>query len=223
MPRNILIVVAHEDDEILGCGGTISRCIKEGHKVSVCFLTHDSPTRENEITDIALESHKLIGIEKSFVASYECMKLKDEYHFDIVRFIENAIRQSNADVVITHHPYDLHCDHQVVSKCCQEAVRLPQRKIGYNHEVKAFMYMEVKSSTDWSLNDGMNMFVPNFFVGINKDDVSKKIEILKMYDNVIREHPHSRSVESIEALSIYRGSQSNNKYAEAYQLVFGGV
>ncbi len=36
---NILILAAHADDEVLGCGGTIARWVREGHRVSVLFFT----------------------------------------------------------------------------------------------------------------------------------------------------------------------------------------
>ena len=173
--------------------------------------------------NIALETHKRLGIDKTFIGSYECMRLKDEYHFDIVRFIEKAIIESMPDIVITHHPTDLHNDHKVVSCCCQEAVRLPQRMIGYSKPIQKFLFMEVKSSTDWALNEGMNKFSPNYYISVTKEDIEKKIELTEMYKDVIRMHPHSRSRESIHALALYRGSEIGFEYAESFQLVFGGV
>ena len=37
----ILIIVAHPDDEILGCGGTIAKLKKEGNEIHVFFCLHN--------------------------------------------------------------------------------------------------------------------------------------------------------------------------------------
>ena len=36
-PISILVVAAHPDDEILGCGGTMAKHVKQGHQVNYCF------------------------------------------------------------------------------------------------------------------------------------------------------------------------------------------
>ena len=38
MKKKILIVAAHPDDETLGCGGTVSRMVKDGYQASVLFF-----------------------------------------------------------------------------------------------------------------------------------------------------------------------------------------
>ena len=39
--QNILIIAAHPDDEVLGCGGTIYNLNKLGHNVSVLYLSEE--------------------------------------------------------------------------------------------------------------------------------------------------------------------------------------
>lgn len=170
--------------------------------------------------EIADKTHKYLGVEKSVIGDFGCMKLKDADHHSVVSFIEKAIRMCEPDIVITHHPADLHNDHYITSICCQEAVRLPQRQIGYDKKIKQFMFMEVKSSSDWHLNHSIENFKPTFYFDVTEDDVNAKIHSISMYDNVLRPVPHSRSVEAIKALACYRGSEIGFSYAEAFQVVF---
>lgn len=218
-----LIVVAHPDDELLGCGASIQKLVRNGNDVGCCILTGRSPTRESGLPQIAEETHKFLGIKKSYIGDFGCMKLKDSDHYSLVQSIENCIKEYKPDVIITHHPTDLHNDHYITSICCQEAARLPQRMIGYNKPINSFLFMEVKSSTDWAMNNSNLKFNPNFYIGVSKLDVKNKIESLKMYKDVVRKHPHCRSEKAIEALAVERGSESGNEYAEAYQLVYGVI
>lgn len=43
--KKVLIIAAHPDDEILGCGGTIARLVKNNCKVDVLFLAEGVSAR----------------------------------------------------------------------------------------------------------------------------------------------------------------------------------
>lgn len=78
-------------------------------------------------------------------------------HLKLVQFIESAIRESEPDIIITHHPADTNNDHLQTSMACQEAIRLFQRQPSVK-PVKEFWYMEVPSCSEWAINDAMNLF-----------------------------------------------------------------
>ena len=149
------------------------------------------------------------------------MRFKDADHHEIVRFIETAIKDCQPDVLITHHPADVHIDHGVTAECCLEAAKLPQRQIANVKLIKKIMFMEVLSSTDWNISPANGVFIPNVFSEITDEDIDAKINSIIVYENVLRDRPHPRSASNIDALSVVRGSQAGLKYAEAFQLVFG--
>lgn len=216
-----LIVAAHPDDEALGAGAMMHHLSERGDEVYVCLLSHWSPTRDDNLKEGIVASHKILGVKKAYVGDFGCMRFKDEDHHAIVRFIESAIKEFQPDVLITHHPADIHVDHGITAECCLEAAKLPQRQIINIPPIKKIMFMEVPSSTDWNVSPANGVFIPNVFYEVNVYDTKAKLNAIGVYKNVLRKHPHPRSEASIKSLSVVRGSQSGVEFAEAFQLVFG--
>ena len=210
-----LIVAAHPDDEVLGAGATIHKAAKNSDEAYVCLLSHWSPTRDDNLKDGILASHAILGVRKSYVGDFGCMRFKDEDHHAIVRFIEAAIKDCQPDILITHHPADVHVDHGITSECCMESSRLPMRQIESIPAIRRIMFMEVPSSTDWNISTANGVFVPNMFVGVDNEDISAKIEAIGVYKDVARKVPHPRSNIAINALATLRGSQSGTRMAES--------
>ena len=116
------------------------------------------------------------------------------------------------------HPSDTNIDHQETSKAVNAACRLFQRTDDVP-KLKEMLYMEVPSSTEWSLNTAENQFMPNTFVEIGEEGVKVKLVALAAYKGVMRQFPHPRSEKAIEGLAAYRGVQSGCCYAEAFECV----
>ena len=193
---NYLFVVAHPDDEVLGAGGTIRKLTKQGHKVEVCILSAEAQARafrpeDNELNDDMHTALQLLGVSKCYEGTFPNIQLNIVPHLELVQFIEKAIMASGAEVVVTHHPADTNNDHLHTSLACQAAIRLFQRRTDVK-PLREFWYMEILSSTEWSVNSAMNKFNPNLFVEIGKDGVESKIEALKSYRGVMRPYPHPR-------------------------------
>jgi len=173
---NYLIVVAHPDDEVLGAGATIHKLISAGHAVAVCTMANHAAARANisaTLTEDQANAMRIMGVSKCYAADFPNIRMNTVPHLELVQFIERCIEDFGADAVITHHPSDTNNDHMMTSYAAQAAARLFQRKPGIP-ALKLFLYMEVPSSTDWSLDSSSHRFTPNYFVEIGKEGVELK-------------------------------------------------
>lgn len=218
-----LLVVAHPDDEVLGAGASMWKWCKNGDTVDVAIMCTEAKARAFRPSDAELDGDKdaamtFLGVKKIYEGSFPNIEMNTVPHLKLVQFIESAIKESDPDIVITHHPADTNNDHMQTSMACQEAVRLFQRRPEVKR-VKEFWYMEVPSCTEWKINNSMNTFNPNTFVEVGKEGVDAKIQALSMYRGVMRPYPHPRSAEYIMGLAAMRGGQWGCNYAESFEVV----
>lgn len=219
---NYLVVVAHPDDEVLGAGATIHKLISEGHNVAVVIMVSQAAARKglsSTLSDDEAKALSIIGVKKTYHASFPNIKMNTVSHLELVQFVEYCIEDWNAEVIITHHPSDTNNDHIQTSYAVQAACRLFQRRDNLP-ALKEVLYMEVLSSTEWSLDTSANRFTPNYFVEVGKEGVELKLKALSEYKGVMRPYPHPRSNEALEGLAAYRGVQAGCNYAEAFECAF---
>jgi len=218
-----LIVVAHPDDEVLGAGASIWKWAHNGDQVDVCIMCTEAKARafrpeDKELDDDTHAALKYIGVNKEYKGTFPNIEMNTVPHLQLVQFIESAIKESEPDIIITHHPADTNNDHLQTSMACQEAIRLAQRQPSVK-PLKEFWYMEVPSCTEWAINNAMNLFRPNCYVEVGPDGVQAKVKALGMYRGVMRPYPHPRSEAYITGLAAYRGGQFQLDYAEAFEVV----
>lgn len=217
-----LLVVAHPDDEVLGAGASIYKWTSNGDNVDVAIMCTEAKARafrpeDNELDNDLNASTKYLGIGKKFEATFPNIEMNTVPHLQLVQFIESAIKESEPDIVITHHPADTNNDHLQTSMACQEAVRLFQRRPEVKR-IKEVWYMEVPSCSEWAINSAMNLFRPNCFVEVGKEGMDAKIKALSMYRGVMRPYPHPRSEEYILGLAAVRGGQWGQGYSESFEI-----
>lgn len=220
---NVLIVVSHPDDEVLGMGATGAMLANSGHTVRSCILSGNAnartlrPKDEDLYADIN-KAQNIVGFKKPILGDFPNIMFNNVDHLALVQFIERAIVESRSEMIFTHHPSDLNNDHRHTSLACQAAARVSQRRNDLP-KLCALYYMEVLSSTDWGFS-GQETFSPNTYCQIGDDALQKKINAISAYRDVMREFPHPRSKEVITALAVYRGGQSGLNHAEAFQAAF---
>jgi LmbE family N-acetylglucosaminyl deacetylase len=221
---SVLIVVAHPDDEVLGCGATAALLAARGLTVRACILSGQAAARRErpELEELHGDMHRaqqVLGLGEPVLGDFPNIKLNTVAHLDLVQFIEAAMLESGADVIFTHHPSDLNDDHVQTSRACQAAARLSQRRNDVP-PLKSLYFMEVLSATEWTFGAGGDQFRAEAFCEIGEEMLEKKIEALQCYRGVLRDYPHPRSRESVRALSTLRGSQAGVRFAEAFQAPF---
>lgn len=195
----------------------------DGDEVDVCIMCTEAKARAFRPSDAELEGDtdealSFLGVKRKFEGTFPNIEMNTVSHLKLVQFIEAAIRESEPDVIITHHPADTNNDHLQTSMACQEAIRLFQRRPEVKR-VREFWYMEVPSCTEWAVNAAMNLFRPNCYVEVGKDGVEAKCKALSMYRGVMRPYPHPRSDEYITGMAAMRGGQWGMEFAEAFEVV----
>lgn len=160
---------------------------------------------------------QFLGVNKEYVGKFPNIEMNIVPHLQLVQHIEAAIKESEPDIVITHHPADTNNDHLQTSMACQDAIRLFQRRPEVKR-IQEFWYMEVPSCTEWAINSAMKLFTPNRYVEVGSDGIREKVKALGMYRGVMRPYPHPRSEAYITGLAAYRGGQWGLNYAEAFEV-----
>lgn len=105
---------------------------------------------------------------------------------------------------------DVHCDHAQIfdaSVACTKSFRYPF--------VKKVCVYETLSETEFGMRTDDPGFKPNMWVDIS-NHLNQKIEIMKIFESEIGDHPFPRSIKNIEALASFRGATVNCEYAESF-------
>jgi len=222
MKKNILILAAHPDDEVLGCGGTIARLVDEGASIHVAFQADgvfsragDSNNNQSNLTsrqNAAQKACEILGVETVFFGTLPDNQMDTVALLDIIQPMESLIEKYQPDTVFTHHPGDVNIDHRRTHEAAVTACR-PQP----GHCVKTLLSFEVASSTEWQLPDSAPMFSPNWFVDIS-NTLDRKLAAIGAYSAELRDWPHPRSRQAIEHLARWRGATVGVKAAEAFTL-----
>jgi len=218
-----LLVVAHPDDETLGAGASMWKWANNGDVVDVCIMCTHAKARafrpeDNELENDTNAANKYLGVNKIYEGTFPNIEMNTVPHLTLVQFIETVIKESEPDIIITHHPADTNNDHIQTSIACQAAIRLFQRRPEVKR-VKEFWYMEIPSSTEWNINKSILTFNPNCYVEVGKEGIDAKVKALSMYRGVMRPYPHPRSAEYIAGLAVLRGGQWGQMYSEAFEVV----
>lgn len=218
MSNRVLVVAAHSDDEVLGCGGTIAKHTKKGDLVSVAFMTDGVSSRVNtgidaksvkNRLDASNNSNNILGVSNVFRFNFPDNEMDSVPLLSIVKAIETVIEEVKPNIVYTHFSGDLNVDHQLTSKAVATACR-PQS----GHPVKEIYYFEVLSSTEWN-QVSSPQFRAQKYVDIS-EVIDIKSKALGFYEKEMRPSPHSRSYKCVEALASFRGESIGVKFAEAF-------
>jgi LmbE family N-acetylglucosaminyl deacetylase len=222
LKNNILILAPHADDEILGCGGTISKKVKEGNNVWIGVLTNANITDPVKYTSEKLENIRneakaageLLGVTEVLFEDLPAIILDQFPTYKVTDAISKWIAMYKIDTIYLPHRGDIHNDHKVIF----DAGMVASRPVG-NYSVKEIYAYETLSETEWAHPFQNDAFIPNFFETLDESDFENKLKSMSCYKSQLRPFPNSRSLETIEALAKFRGSTVSVKRAEAFMLL----
>jgi len=219
MNKRVLVVVAHADDEVLGCGGAIARHRAEGDIVEIAILSDGVSSRgiqgdEVQVRrDAAEAAASVLDVSNLHFFSFPDNSFDTISILDLTQTIEALVASFLPTLVYTHFCEDLNVDHRRVSEAVTTACRpMPGRS------VKEVRMMEVSSSTEWRFQQS-KCFFPDLYIDISTT-LEKKLEALHCYDEEMRDYPHARSYQAIENLACHRGATVGFEAAEAFKTVY---
>lgn len=222
MFEKTLIVVAHPDDEVLGCGGTLAK-FSTGNNFKVISIAEGSTCRFNSTNDFealkAIENRKIsarnamsgLNVNEIHFHDLPCGQLDTVPILQINKIIEQHISEYLPNTLITHSLRDANSDHRRVAEAALMATRP-----GALNRVSNLLSAEIPSSSEWSF---VETFSPNVFIPLSSSEISRKCEALLMYGTEVKDYPFPRSARGLKALAEYRGMQSANEFAEAFTLI----
>lgn len=225
--ERVLVVCAHPDDEILGCGALLAKLRKRGVAVRVLFVGEGSscrfdPAERNSIDCLtaiadrqaaARTALSLIGVRDLTFHKAPCGNFGSIPLIDLGRIIEAEIGAFGPESVLTHSHVDANNDHRIVFQATLQATRP-----GMLNHVSYVLSFEILSSTEWRFVD---TFSPNYFVPVGDEEIEGKIAALSSYKTETKPYPFARSPEAIRALAMVRGTQAGVTFAEAFHIVRG--
>ena len=207
----VLVFAPHNDDEVLGAGGTIARFAAEGHEICVCEVT--SGPKYKMMQAEAARAHEVLGVSKSVFLNLPVSQLADYKKTELNARIGQVVSSFGPDMVFTPFIGDMHLDHRMVT----EAVLVAVRPINDCPAKKVYMY-ETLSETGWNIPYGNCNFNPNVWMDIT-ESIDTKIAAMECYTSQVRPAPHPRSGEGIRALAAFRGSVAGLRYAESFMVI----
>ena len=218
MKKRILVVAPHPDDETLGAGGAIAKFSEQGHQVSVLVVSGHLPpiySREDyEITvSEAKNAFKILGVAESWFLEIPATMVSEHPVGILNGKISEVIKEIEPHIVLCPFP-DRHIDHRVVF----ESVMVATRPVATGRCIELLAAYETLSETHWNAAHIEPNFVPNWVVNITMQ-IDRKIAAASCYKSQIPAFPSARSIEAVNALAQFRGTQAGFAYGESFQTI----
>ena len=216
--KRVLVVAPHPDDETLGVGGTIAKYSAQGDEVFVLMVSGHLPpiySRKGyeETVSEAYSAFSVLGVKKSEFLEIPATMIGDQPLHEVNGRISKVVNDFNPHIVLCPYP-DRHIDHRLVF----DSVMVATRPVGVGKDIKIVAAYETLSETHWNAPHIEPNFTPNWVVDIS-DHISEKLNALECYKSQISEFPGPRSIEAVEALAKFRGTQAGFGYGEGLHIV----
>jgi LmbE family N-acetylglucosaminyl deacetylase len=194
---NILAIGAHPDDIEFGCGGSLIKYARQGHRLFLMVMTGGesgapSETRMAEQT----AARQILGAEEIFWGGYQDTHLGVDA--EMIKKIESVIASVKPEFIFCHFPDDTHQDHRHLAQAVMSATRY----------IRNVLFYEGPTTQN---------FNPQVYVDIG-DTLEVKLEALQAHrSQVMKTNIEDLSIiEVARSCANFRGIQGRVKYAEAF-------
>lgn len=225
--KRLLCVAAHPDDEVLGCGATVRKFVKDGWQAAVIILSSGISGRfhsddqqlpqlqeqQQALAEQMKKAAEVCGFSDVHAFDFPDNRMDTVSRMDLAHDIGAVMQDFQPDLVLTHHPGDYNWDHTRVF----DAVMMAARHSPGDPSPDEIWAYEVRSSTErgWA---SRQPFAPNIYIDVT-ETIDSKAEALACYTGELHDAPHPRSVEGIRALATMRGHEVGIGAAEAFELI----
>ncbi len=211
--KKVLVIAAHPDDELLGCGGTLIRHVENGDEVQSIIMCEGESLRyvgkEVHQHEATVEAARIIGITKTHRFDFPDQRLDKHSLVDLITPIEKVVDDYKPNIVYVQFGGDINRDHSLTYEAASIALRPTAPSV---EEVYTFYTV---GSTEFKTP---MQFVPNVWIDI-ENQIERKLEAFACYKSEVRDYPHPRSIEGVRNVAAFYGNQCCLKYAEALMLM----
>jgi LmbE family N-acetylglucosaminyl deacetylase len=209
----VLVIAAHPDDEILGCGGTVALHVKAGDSVTSVVACEGESLRYGP-GGVGQSEHMrraaaVLGVADVRPLGFPDQRLDTITLTEIIAPLEQLVRELEPEVVYCQHGGDINRDHELLFKAVLVATRPTEQSIA---AVYAF---DTASSTEWAFP---RRFVPDTWVDISAV-LEQKLSAMACYESELRPYPHPRSLEALRHRAHAWGNQQCLDAAEVFLTV----
>lgn len=216
--KRILVVSPHPDDEVLGAGGLIKKLTEKNNEVIILTVSgHLPPLYKKEEYDItvneAKRAHEILNVSESIYWQIPATMLGDMPVSEFNGKFHSVINDFRPNLVLSPYP-DRHIDHRIVF----DAVMVAVRPVSSGKNISIVASYETLSETHWNAPHIETNFVPNWTVDITST-IKFKLKALSCFQSQISPFPGPRSIEAVEALSKFRGTQAGFGFGESFHII----
>ena len=218
MGKKVLVIAAYANEEVLGCGGVIARLVHEGNDVHVLVVAQGSPESSavevvDQINREMLAAHTVLGVRSRSVLDFTGSELGTVSDGQLANAIKQTIYKCQSEIVYSPYPDNLNANHLKVHMATLGAIH-PNDEC----PVHRLLCYEIPRETDGGIHARENKFIPMQFVNIS-NYVEQKLEAMTCYESQLKEHPHVRSLASMESLARLRGVMVHLDATEAFMVI----
>ncbi len=197
--KKVCFIGAHPDDIELGCGALIARIAGKAEIRCVTFSNNQKNPALSHLIPEHYASMEKLGVPENCVEllDFETRRFQERRQ-DILEAMIGILRKDDPDIVFVHSKSDVHQDHGVLT---QEALRAFRGRTVLGFDV-------IRSSYG---------FFPEFLVGVDEEDVEKKLAALAQYKTYAGKYYFSPEV--TRATLIRNGAICERPYAEGFDIL----